>query len=162
MKKYLIEKAPIHFLKLTTIIMIAPALMLAFYALPWLTLEILDIAFPEALLFYGFILGVYILLAFYAHGVLVAFKILLALDKNMFYEKRTLALFQKLLKDALAVALICIMLAIPLFIIAQLDDAPGLVLIGMLTGYGALLVAAVSKCFMHAIAKTEVSVYESA
>ena len=131
--------------------MLAPALLMAFYALPWLTMEILGIALPEAILFYGFIFGVYILTGFYIHGLFMAYKIVLNGEKGEFYSDKTIALLRKVMKDALAMAIIAMILAGPLFVIAQLDDAPGLILVGMLTGYGALLVTALARLLMNEI-----------
>ncbi|RFB14851.1 DUF2975 domain-containing protein [Bacillus sp. HNG] len=133
------------FLKLAVIIMGIPVLALCLFLLP----KIAKVAFGEATdgatlgyMVLGILTLMYISAVPFYIALFQAFKLLNYIDKNIAFSDLSVHALKKIRNCAITIS--CLYLAaLPfVFIIAEWDDAPGLVLIGMVV-VGASMVIAV-------------------
>jgi hypothetical protein len=140
--KQIIEKGSTLFLKLTLMVMGAAALALLIFALPELYEGALR-GFPyaqNAILVIVFTLYVFSI-AYYV-VLWQAWKILVLIDKNKGFSTETLKSLSKIKWASISATLILMIGFVPfLFPIAEIDDAPGLLLYGFIFACIPLVVA---------------------
>jgi peptidoglycan/LPS O-acetylase OafA/YrhL len=122
-------KLKILFLKIAVCFLAIPALMLCILGLPYLFSNPVS---PEyANIIYPFLACVYLAVIPYFVALYQALRILSDIDKNETFSELTAKALKKLKYCAIAIGSLCV-IALPfVFLMAQADDAPGLVLIGM-------------------------------
>jgi hypothetical protein len=129
------------FLKLAVFVIGAPVLALCIYMVPIITknvaegisgwdyviLGILTIMYLSAIPFYG--------------ALYQAFKLLSYIDKNKAFSELSVRALKKI-KNCAIIIIGLYVVALPLFyIFAELDDAPGVVIIGMLLVFAPMVIA---------------------
>ncbi|MEH7381212.1 DUF2975 domain-containing protein [Bacillus sp. JJ1533] len=139
------ERSSTLILKIAVFVMGIPVLALCLFLLP----RIADIAFGEAgggatlgYMVLGILTLMYVSAIPYYVALYQAFKLLTYIDKNIAFSDLSVSALKKIRNCAITIS--CLYLAaLPfIFVIAQWDDAPGLVLIGMVV-VGASMVIAV-------------------
>ena len=142
MKDFTLNRGPIWFLRGTIILMGVPALFLFFYGFPRALYNISGTPYAYDGLLYFVFAGFYVSIVAYAHALYHAFRLVNVIQERGLFSFESTPFLKALIKDALIIAGIFLLLAVPLYIIAELDDAPGVLLLGMIVGYGSLTVAA--------------------
>ncbi|WP_186577972.1 DUF2975 domain-containing protein [Aquibacillus kalidii] len=148
------------FLKLAVFLIGTPILALCIFLLPQIASEAIEQAQKGAQLGYV-VIG--ILLAMYGSAIpffialYQAFKLLSYIDKNKAFSELSVRALKKIKNCAILISILYVV-ALPLvFIIAQWDDAPGLVLIGMVI-VGASLVVAVFAAVLQRLLQEAITI----
>lgn len=131
-------------LKAAVILMAVPVLALAVI----LFLELGIRAFTEAMdgatlgwIFLG-ILGILYLAIIPYHAALVqAYKLLTYIDRNEAFSNLSVTALRKIKRYAFTISGLFVLMLPLVFVVAQWDDAPGLVIIGMLPAFAAFVIA---------------------
>lgn len=122
-------KLKILFLKIALCFLTIPALMLYILGLPSLFSNPVN---PEyANILYPFLACVYLAVIPYFVALYQALRILSDIDKNVAFSELTAKALKILKYCAIVIGSLCVIAMPFVFLLAQADDAPGLVLIGM-------------------------------
>lgn len=131
-------------LKAAVILMGIPVLGLA-VVLWW---QIGSVAIAESLkgaslgyIILGILTGMTLSMIPYYASLYQAFKMLSYIDRNKAFSTLSVAALKKIKKYALIICGLYILISPLVFAVAQWDDAPGLVIIGMIPAFAALVVA---------------------
>ena len=131
-------------LKAAVILMGIPVLVLA-VVLWW---QIGTVAIAESLegaslgyIILGILTGMTLSMVPYYASLYQAFKMLSYIDRNKAFSALSVAALKKIKKYALIICGLYILISPLVFAVAQWDDAPGLVIVGMIPAFAALVVA---------------------
>ena len=117
------------FLKIAVILIGIPILALCILGLPWIAHEAVD-HYPAYLL-YPVVIGMYVTAIPFYFALYQAFKLLCYIDKNKAFSDLSVKAL-KIIKYCATIIGIMYGAGMPLFyLIAQEDDAPGIVVIGL-------------------------------
>ena len=141
------------FLKLTIILLSVPVLALGIYGLPWLAK---NPANPDyAYMLYPIVIGMYVSIIPFFIALYQAFKLLSIIDKNQAFSELSVKGLRNIKFCAVAFSGIYVLILPFVFHLAQLDDAPGLVIVGMAPVFASIVIAVfaavLSKLFKDAI-----------
>ena len=132
------------FLKIAVILMGIPVLALCVFLLP----QIANIAFGEAAngstlayMVFGILTVMYVSAIPFYVALYQAFKLLIYIDKNQAFSELSVRALRKIKNCALTISGLYVIVLPFVFIIAEWDDAPGLVLIGMVVVFASLVMA---------------------
>lgn len=127
------------FLKIVVFLMGIPVLALCLFALPSITKEAAK-HFP-AYWVYPSIIGMYgAAIPFYA-VLYQAFKLLIYIDKNIAFSELSVKALKRIKYYAILVSIL-FMTSMPLFcLVADADDAPGLILFGLAVAFAPIVIA---------------------
>jgi hypothetical protein len=148
------------FLKAAVILMGMPILALCIFLLPQIAVEAFEHAGNGATLAYV-VFGILIVMygstiPFYI-ALYQAFKLLRYIDKNLAFSELSVIALKNIKKCAITISGMYVV-ALPLvFIIAEWDDAPGLVLVGMVV-VGASMVIAVFAAVLQRLLKEAIDI----
>lgn len=143
------------FLKVVLFLMALPVIALCIFVVPPLSSIIQDGPDQLAFLQYVFIALLYATAVAYFGALYQTYKLLSFIDDNIAFSVRSVTAIKNIKQCALVITGIYV-LAMPLFyMIAEIDDAPGLILMGAAIGFGALVIAVfaavLQKLLTHAI-----------
>jgi hypothetical protein len=148
------------FLKLALFLIGLPVLALCIFLLPQLAIEAFEHAKIGEVLAYvvfGILLVMYVSAIPFYMALYQAFNLLSYIDKNEAFSEISVIALQKIKKYAFTISGLYA-LALPLvFIIAQWDDAPGLVVVGMVI-VGASLVIAVFAAVLQRLLQEAINI----
>lgn len=148
------------FLKLAVFLIGLPVLALCIFLLPQLAIEAFEQAKKSAVLAYvvfGILVVMYVSAIPFYMALYQAFNLLSYIDKNEAFSEISVIALQKIKKYAFLISGLYV-LALPLvFIIAQWDDAPGLVVVGMVI-VGASLVIAVFAAVLQRLLQEAINI----
>lgn len=143
------------FLKISLFLVGAPVLALCLFLLPQIVKKATEEALKGselAFVVFGILFIVYASVIPFYFALFQAFKLLQFIDKNKAFSDLSVRSLMKIKKCALTISGLYVV-ALPLvFIIAQWDDAPGLVLVGM-AFIGASIVIAVFAAVLQRLLK---------
>lgn len=154
------ERASTLFLKAAVIIIGIPVLALCIFALP----HVVQLAFAEAVK--GAALGYMVLgIMFVVYGSAIPFyfalyqalKLLSYIDKNEAFSELSVIALKKIRNCAIIISGLYILMLPFIYIIAKWDDAPGLLLIGLVIA-GASMVIAVFAAVLKKLLKQAVDI----
>lgn len=139
---------PTILLKLALVVMTLVALILCVFAVPSIG-EGLAIEFPQiASIRYPAMFGLWATSLPFFYVLYQAYRLLRYIDKNVAFSDLAVTALRKIKYGATTMFVMCILTLLPIFyIVAELDDAPGLILMGMVVvsipfavaGFAALL-----------------------
>jgi hypothetical protein len=148
------------FLKIAVFLIGLPVLALCIFFLPQLAMEAFEQAKKGATLAYvvfGILLVMYVSAIPFFMALYQALNLLSYIDKNEAFSEISVIALKKIKKYAFTISGLYA-LALPLvFIIAQWDDAPGLVLVGMVI-VGASLVIAVFAAVLQRLLQEAINI----
>jgi len=141
------------FLKFVVVLMGLPVLALSIYGLPWLAN---NPANPDyATILYPIIIGMYLSVIPFIFALYQAFKLLTYIDKNQAFSNLSVKALKNIKFCALTISGLYVVIMPFVFCLAELDDAPGAVLIGMVPIFASLVIAVfaavLEKLLKHAI-----------
>ncbi|MDG5472344.1 DUF2975 domain-containing protein [Jeotgalibacillus sp. ET6] len=138
------------FLKAAVILMGIPVLVLGVIAIPWLANNPVNPDYSHIL--YPIVIGLYISVIPYFITLFQAFNLLSYIDKNQAFSSLSVKALKNIKHCALMISVVYAAILPFVFLAAELDDAPGLILIGMVP-IGASLVIAIFAAVLQRLLK---------
>jgi len=127
------------FLKIAVFLLGTPILALGIVGIPWL---LHNPANPDyAPILYPIVIGMYLSAIPFYMALYQAFKLLGYIDKNKAFSQISVNALKTINKCALTFSGIFVLILPFVFLVAEKDDAPGLVLIGMVPIFASVVVA---------------------
>ncbi|MFS0559643.1 DUF2975 domain-containing protein [Terribacillus sp. 179-K 1B1 HS] len=129
------------FLKLAVFLMALPVLALCIFAIPPIAFGSADY-YPEAeFLKYPVLIGLYLTALAFFMALYQAFRLLGYIDRNIAFSDLSVKALKNIKKCAITITGVYVLFLPLIYIVADRDDAPGLILIGMAIIFGALVIA---------------------
>lgn len=127
------------FLKLTVFLIGTPVLALGIFGLIWL---VNNPANPKyAHLLYPIVSGMYVSVVPFIVALYQAFKLLNYIDKNQAFSELSVKALKIIKLCAMTISGVYVVILPFVFFVAQLDDAPGLIIIGGVPIFASMLIA---------------------
>lgn len=126
------------FLKLTVILMGIPILAVCFFALPRIANEAADF-FPDYWV-YPVVTIMYVSVIPFFAALYQAFKLLTFIDKNNAFSELSVKALKNIKYCAFAISVLYVGSEPFLFLMAEKDDAPGLIVIGMVIVFASMVI----------------------
>jgi hypothetical protein len=127
------------FLRLAVFLMGVPVLALGLFGLYWLPNNPADPDYDHFL--YPIVVGLYGSMIPYFLALYQAFNLLSYIDKNHAFSELSVKALQKIKFCALTISGLYVVILPFIYFIAELDDAPGLIIIGMVPAFAAIVIA---------------------
>ena len=127
------------FLKLAVIFIGIPVLALCLFGMFWLINNPVNLVY--AYLLYPILIGIYISTIPFFIALFQAFKLLNHIDKNQAFSELSVKVLKIIKFCALIISGLYVVILPFVFGLAQMDDAPGLVLVGMVPIFASLVIA---------------------
>ena len=128
------------FLKIAVIMLGIPVAALSVLLLPWIARDAAQSSIRMAYVIYGILILMYISVVPFFAALYQGFRLLGYIDSNKAFSELSLNSIQKIRSYAAAISIIYLF-AMPLFyIVAEIDDAPGVILVGMIFVFAPLTV----------------------
>ena len=128
-------------LKIAVIMLGIPVAALSVLLLPWIARDAAQSSIRMAYVIYGILILMYISVVTFFAALYQGFRLLGYIDSNKAFSELSLKSIQKIRSCAAAISIIYLF-AMPLFyIVAEIDDAPGVILVGMIFVFAPLTVA---------------------
>ncbi|MGN7387145.1 DUF2975 domain-containing protein [Sporosarcina sp. SAFN-015] len=127
------------FLKLALFLIGMPVLALCIYGLYSLINNPFNPQYAYAL--YPIVIGMYVSVIPFFAALYQAFKLLSYIDKNEAFSELSVKALQKIKFCAMTISVLYVIILPFVYIVAELDDAPGLIIFGMVPVFAALVIA---------------------
>lgn len=134
------------FLKFFLVLMGLPILALCIFVIPTFAKVAAEDFLGQHLLQYPIILGVYGTAAAYYIALYQAYKLLSLIDRNEAFSNLSVTALKIIKRCAFTISLLYVLSMPIFFIVADKDDAPGVVLVGL-----SFILAAISVAFFAAV-----------
>ena len=132
-------KRETFFLKIAVILIGIPVLALCIFVLPWIANEAAD-HYPR-LVYFPILIGMYITAVPFYFALYQAFKLLSYIDKNKAFSELSVRTLKNI-KYCAAIIGSIYGACMPLFyLIAEKDDAPGIIIIGLAFTFAPIVIA---------------------
>ncbi|MFC5602238.1 DUF2975 domain-containing protein [Sporosarcina koreensis] len=129
------------FLKFAVVLMGLPVLALCIFILPKIA-KFFAILIPNlSYLQYPFLIGLYATAIAFFIALYQTFKLLSYIDKNLAFSDVTVKAIKNIKCCAITISALYVLFMPLLYLIAEVDDAPGMILIGMAIIFGCLVVS---------------------
>jgi hypothetical protein len=116
-----------------------PVLALGIFGLTWLPKNPANPDYAHIL--YPIVIGMYVSAIPFFAALVQAFKLLSYIDKNQAFSELSVKALKNIKICALTVSGLYLVILPFVFLVADLDDAPGLVIIGMVPVFASLVIA---------------------
>ncbi|MDR7075897.1 hypothetical protein J2Y03_000885 [Neobacillus niacini] len=127
------------FLKLAVILMCIPVLALGIFGFTWLPKNPVN---PDyAYILYPIVIGMYVSVIPYFVALYQAFKLLSYIDKNRAFSELSVKSLKNIKICALTISGLYVVVLPFVYLVAELDDAPGLIIIGMVPIFASMVIA---------------------
>lgn len=127
------------FLKVVVILIGLPILTLGIYGVYWLPNNPVN---PDyAYILYPILIGLYVTVIPFFVALYQTFKLLSYIDKNQAFSVLSVKALKKIKFCALTISGVYVVILPFVFLVAELDDAPGLVLVGMVPVFASMVIA---------------------
>lgn len=127
------------FLKLAVFVIGAPVLFLSLIGLNWLTKNPVN---PDyAYLLYPIVIGLYLSVVPFFTALFQAFKLLSYIDKNQAFSEMSVIALKNIKFCAMTISGLYLAMLPFIYLIADLDDAPGLIIISMVPIFSSMVIA---------------------
>ncbi len=129
------------FLKLAVIFIGIPILALCIFGLPWIARDAAESSWKMAYVLYGILSIMYVTAIPFFLALYQAFKLLNYIDKNKAFSELSVKALKNIKNCATTISILYV-LSMPLFyIVGEVDDAPGVILIGMIFIFAPMVIA---------------------
>jgi cytochrome bd-type quinol oxidase subunit 2 len=126
-------------LKAAVFLIGAPVLALCIFGLPWLANHPANPEYAHAL--YPIVTGMYIsTIPFYA-ALYQTFRLLSYIDRNKAFSELSVKALKNIKKCAMIISALYVVLLPFVFLVADKDDAPGLIFVGMVPIFASMVIA---------------------
>ncbi|MBY0147467.1 DUF2975 domain-containing protein [Neobacillus niacini] len=127
------------FLKMAVILIGIPVLALGIFGVTWLTK---NPANPEyAHILYPIVIGMYVSVIPFFGALVQAFKLLGYIDRNQAFSELSVKALKNIKFCAITISVVYAIVLPFVFMVAELDDAPGLVIVGMVPIFASMVIA---------------------
>lgn len=127
------------FLKIALFLIGAPILALCLFGLPWFAKNAANTSL--AYVVYAMLIVMYVSAIPFFTALVQAFKLLSYIDMNNAFSELSVKALKNIKKCAIAISLLYVA-GMPLFYkLAEVDDAPGVIVIGMIFIFGSAVIA---------------------
>ncbi|QQP70060.1 DUF2975 domain-containing protein [Carnobacterium sp. CS13] len=133
------KKGTTLFLKLAVLLIGLPVLALSLFGLTWLINNPASPAYNQLL--YPILIGIYVSVFPFFAALYQAFKLLNHIDRNQAFSDLSVKALKNIKFCALLISGLYLVILPFIFGLAQMDDAPGLVLVGMVPVFASLVIA---------------------
>ena len=134
-------KRETFFLKFVVVLMGLPILALCIFLLPGIAEYFAELNPKLAYLQYPFLIGLYVTaIAFFA-ALYQTLKLLSYIDKNKAFSESSVKSLKNIKNCAIVIGALYVVFMPLLYLIAEVDDAPGIILIGMVIIFGCMVIA---------------------
>nr|WP_106782644.1 DUF2975 domain-containing protein [Lysinibacillus timonensis] len=127
------------FLKLALILMAIPVLTLCIIGLPWLVNNPVNPNYAHIL--YPILVGMFLSVFPYFTALYQSFRLLNYIDQNKAFSDISVKALKMIKFCALTFSGLFVLILPFVYIVAELDDAPGLIIIGMVPVFASLVIA---------------------
>jgi hypothetical protein len=127
------------FLRMAVFLIGTPVLALCIYGLLWLANNPANPAY--AYMLYPIVVGMYVSVIPFFIALYQAFKLLSYIDKNQAFSELSVKALKNIKFCAMTISGLYVVILPFVFLVAQQDDAPGLVIIGMIPTFASLVIA---------------------
>lgn len=133
------KRGSTFFLKLAVFLLGIPVLALGILGLTWLPTHAANPDYAESL--YPIVTIMYASAAPYFYALFQAFRLLNYIDKNNAFSEDSVVALKWIKYCAISISCLYVIMLPFVFFVAQLDDAPGLILIGMVPLFASMAIA---------------------
>ena len=127
------------FLKLAVFLIGSPVLALGIFGLYWLPNNPVNPDYAHIL--YPIVIGMYVSVIPFFIALYQAFKLLSYIDKNQAFSELSVKALQIIKFCAMTISGLYVVILPFVFLVADLDDAPGLVIVGMVPVFASMVIA---------------------
>lgn len=127
------------FLKIAVFLMGIPVLALCIFGVTWLTKNPVNIDY--AYILYPIIIGMYVSVIPFIIALYQAFKLLSYIDKSKAFSELSVKSLKNIKLSALIISGLYVVIIPFVYIVAELDDAPGLIIVGMVPIFASMVIA---------------------
>jgi hypothetical protein len=119
-----------------------PVLALSVYGLIWLANNPANPDYAHML--YPIVIGIYVSVIPFFAALYQAFKLLSYIDNNQAFSELSVKALKKIKFCAMTISGLYVVILPFVFLVAQLDDAPGLIIVGMVPAFASMVIAVFS------------------
>lgn len=127
------------FLKVTILLIVLAVLALCIFGVPWFARESTD-RFPAYSL-YSVLAGMYAAAIPFSMALYQAFKILTYIDKDQAFSDLSVSALKNIKYCAVVISLLYVAVMPFLYVMAEKDDAPGMIVIGLVVIFASAVIA---------------------
>ena len=127
------------FLKIAVIFIGIPVLALGLFGLPWLANNPVNPDYAPIL--YPILIGMYVSVIPFFVALYQTFKLLSYIDKNQAFSELSVRSLKNIKLCALTICGLYVVIMPFVYLVAELDDAPGLIIVGMVPAFASLVIA---------------------
>jgi hypothetical protein len=127
------------FLKIAVFLIGTPVLALCIFGLPWLANNPVNPDYAHAL--YPILIGMYVSAIPFYIALYQAFKLLSYIDKNQAFSELSVKALKNIKFCAMTISGLYVVILPFVYLVAELDDAPGLIIIGMVPIFASMVIA---------------------
>lgn len=134
-------KRETFFLKLAVVLMGLPVLALCIFLLPEVAEFFAELNPRLDFLQYPFLMGLYLTAIVFFVALYQTFKLLSYIDQNQAFSEFSVKALKNIKHCAITISALYVVFMPLLYLMAEVDDAPGIILIGMVIIFGCMVVA---------------------
>ncbi|MBA9026601.1 DUF2975 domain-containing protein [Peribacillus huizhouensis] len=127
------------FLKVAVFLIGTPVLALCIFGLPWLAKNPVNPDYAHIL--YPILIGIYVSVIPFFVALYQAFNLLSYIDKNQSFSELSVKSLKNIKFCALTISGLYVVIMPFVYLVAELDDAPGLIIIGMVPIFASMVIA---------------------
>lgn len=143
------------FLKFVVVLMGLPVLALCIFLLPGLSGYVAEIAPEFSYMKYLFLIGMYAAALVFFFALYQTLKLLTYIDKNKAFSELSVSALRNIKRCAITISILYLAELPIIYLIADADDAPGVMLIGLVITFASMVIAVfaavLQKLLKHAI-----------
>ncbi|MGD6830976.1 DUF2975 domain-containing protein [Sutcliffiella halmapala] len=132
------------FLKLVVVLMGLPVLALCIFVLPEIARFFAELNPTLDFLQYPFLIGLYITAIVFFAALYQTLMLLSYIDKNEAFSEVSVSALKKIKYCAIIIGSFYVVFMPLIYLMAEVDDAPGMILIGMVIIFGCMVIAVFS------------------
>jgi predicted lysophospholipase L1 biosynthesis ABC-type transport system permease subunit len=134
-------KRETFFLKFAVVLMGLPVLALCIFLLPGIAEYFAELNPKLDFLQYPFLIGLYVTAIVFFVALYQALKLLSYIDKNQAFSELSVKSLKNIKYCAITIGALYVVFMPLLYLMAEVDDTPGIILIGMVIIFGCMVVA---------------------
>jgi hypothetical protein len=127
------------FLKIAVFLLGVPVLAFGIFGLTWLAKNPVNPGYAHIL--YPIVIGIYVTVIPYFIALFQAFKLLSYIDKSQAFSELSVKALKNIKFCAMTILGLYVVILPFVYVVAELDDAPGLIIVGMLPIFASLVIA---------------------
>lgn len=126
------------FLKIAVILIGIPVLALGILGLPWLANNPVNPDYAHIL--YPILMGMYASAIPFYIALYQAFRLLGLIDRNEAFSELSIKALKNIKKCAITISVLYVIILPFVYLLAELDDAPGLIIVGMVPIFASMVI----------------------